>query len=243
MKLNSSHIFFPKNSLALKKYLLGLNRDVDRIKDEIFFNRDHGFCFNEHSISVTSSDLCNIERMVLFLEDRRFFFHNGFESRSIPRGLKRFLRGRGLGGMSTIEQQVVRIVTRKRERTIKRKFNESLLALALNYHCSKKEIFDYYIHFSYFGYKLEGCEIASQFVFGLPAIQLSNEQAAFLASLLPLPLPKAVYQAIQSGKILQGSNPSDIVSLSQSIAPRWANRIQNRMDFAINNYDFKANRR
>jgi len=192
----------------------------------------------EHSIDRHSQELSNIERAALFLEDRRFFIHSGVEFRSIPRLLRRMLRGRRPGGISTIDQQVVRIATRKTERTIGRKTREMLLAYALNTHSSKRDILYYYLHNAYFGYKLSGCELASRHIFGCTASDLSYRQACFVASLLPLPLPRQVYELCQSGVFSSPCDPSDIFANIQVSKLKWAPRIEFRFNIALQGQGF-----
>ncbi|MBI1218842.1 MAG: hypothetical protein GC186_09870 [Rhodobacteraceae bacterium] len=236
-KITDRQKYAPKLKFGVKRYLFNLNLDLDAIKREIEFNRSYYF-LSGHSITIQSDFLSDVERFILFLEDRRYFVHFGFEFRSIPRAIKRWAKGRGLGGMSTIEQQVVRIVTQRNARTVNRKFTEILLAIGLNAHFSKREIFDYYIHFSYFGYKLQGCEVAARYIFGSSAAALAGKDAALLASLLPLPLPKAVY--VQLGETSRGESRSanEIIALGDRLAPMWSSRIRHRVDLATKNQAF-----
>ncbi|MBL4807226.1 MAG: transglycosylase domain-containing protein [Rhodobacteraceae bacterium] len=229
--------FRPKLDFSLKRSLLWLNREMDVIKYQVSNSSTYGFYYN-HSHSISMPKLSNLERMILFYEDRRFFSHNGVEIRSFFRTWKRFARGKGFGGVSTIDQQVVRIITQRRERTATRKIRELILALAINTHISKKEIFYCYIHDSYFGHRLIGCEIAAQFIFRLPAANLSIEQAAFLASLLPLPLPKFVYTLIEKNTFGIDFDPQLIIDHPIVKKSRWGPRIEYRYKLASGNYDF-----
>lgn len=194
MKIKPSHLYSPKSTLGVKRKLLALNLDLDSVKEDIQFNKDYGWYF-PHSISTHSEDLTNVEVAILYLEDRRFFSHGGFEFRSLLRGIKRYIMRGSLNGMSTIDQQVVRISLRRRERTLGRKVNEIILAVCINMHASKRSIFDYYIHNAYMGHRMEGCEVAARKVFGLSAASLNKQQAAFIASLMPLPFPRSAWEA------------------------------------------------
>ncbi|MEL6959369.1 MAG: biosynthetic peptidoglycan transglycosylase, partial [Pseudomonadota bacterium] len=175
----------------MKRQLASLNRDLEKVIfaiDEKVFDR----IYLGHSHGITSDVLSEVQKAILMLEDRGFFSHRGFELRAPLRILKRIFTWKRLGAISTIDQQLVRIATGRYERTIRRKFRESLLAFLLNAHRSKSQIFYAYLHDSYFGYRLEGCEIASNYIFSKPAKSLSTQEACFVASLLARPLPKSV---------------------------------------------------
>jgi hypothetical protein len=238
MRIGDQSTFRPRLSIGLKRLLLDLNVSLDSIKSDVLFNRDYGFYF-DHSIYPSSSELTRLEVMVLYLEDRRFFVHHGFELRSILRVLRRFLRSGKIGGMSTIDQQVVRISTKRSARSIRRKLREIVLAYLCNFHLSKKEIFDYYLHNAYLGYRIEGCEIAAQKIFGCRAAELTWEQAAMIASLYPLPFPKVAWERYRSDPKYPISDPLEILSICCASTDRWSRRVSARMGHALRHQDFK----
>lgn len=238
MKISSENIFKPKLSLGLKRILLDLNLDLDRVKNEILFNKEYKI-YSNHSIDVNLHFLTNIERAILYLEDRRFFNHNGIELRSIPRGMKRLVRRGSFGGVSTIDQQVVRISLNRFDRSFSRKFRELFLAFCINMHCSKKEIFDYYIHNAYLGYTINGCEEAANALFGRRAIDLDEEQSFFIASLFPLPFPRSIFEQYRLMKNYPFSNSVDLLDFCRSINPRWAGRLEFRIEHARKSQSFK----
>lgn len=85
--------------------------------------------------------------------------------------------------------------------------------------------------------------MAAKHVFGMPAAFLRQDQAAFLASLLPLPLPKQVYEAQTTGGIALGATPEEIIDASEVLVPRWSRRIRARYELAIKNQDFSPKSR
>lgn len=238
MRIGDHSTFRPRLSIGVKKLLLELNVSLDSIKSDVLFNRDYGFYF-DHSIYPSSNQLTNLEVLVLYLEDRRFFVHHGFELRSLLRVLRRFLRRGKIGGMSTIDQQVVRISSKRSERSIGRKLREITLAYLCNFHLSKKEIFDYYLHNAYLGYRIEGCEVAAQKIFGCTAAELTWEQAAMIASLYPLPFPKAAWESYRSDSRYPISDPFEILKVCGPSADRWSRRLSARMYHALKHQDFK----
>ena len=238
MRIPPSKIHEPSIHLGLKKFLLTLNRDLDTIKDAVDFNRDNGFYFN-HSLQLKSEAVSNLEIAILYLEDRRFYRHKGFEVRSIPRALNRLVRRGKINGISTIDQQIVRIATRRFERSFARKAREIILACILNLHLSKRSLFDYYVHNAYLGYRMQGCEVASRKIFGLRACELDENQASFIASLFPLPFPKAVYQKYINSGLHPLADPDDLIAFAENIAPHWSRRMKYRLQIAQQAYDFK----
>lgn len=238
MKIGIRSTYYPRLGVGVKKALLNLNNDLDSIKSAVQFNSDYGFYFG-HSINPSSEFLTKLEILTLFLEDRRFFLHHGFEFRSGPRLVRRFLlRGR-IGGVSTIDQQVVRIITRRNERTLRRKVKEIALAFFCNFHLPKKELLDYYLHNAYLGYRMEGCEVASQKIFGISASDLNWEQSALIASLYPLPFPKQAWEVYSSDSRYPTADPSILLAIVEESTKRWCGRVKYRMHHAVSHQDFK----
>lgn len=237
MKISAQNIFRPKLSVGLKLFLLELNLDLDRVKNDILIHEQNKWFF-DHSIYVRSDSLTKIENAILYLEDRNFFKHYGFELRSLARVIRRFFRTFSLGGMSTIDQQVIRISLRRREKSISRKIREIILAICLNMHLPKRILFDYYIHNSYLGYGIGGCEIAAKSIFNVNARDLNLNQAAFVAALFPLPFPREVLDLYKAHPNYPFSDPENIILLAEKIDSRWAKRIKFRMKHALNSYSF-----
>lgn len=169
------------------------------------------------------------------IEDRKFFNHVGVDWISLPRAIIRLVKGKKIGAVSTIDQQVVRIASGRSERTIGRKTTEIILALAINTRLSKRAIFDYYIHHSYFGYKMEGCEVASRTIFGVTAASLQGHQAVFLACLLPLPMPRIVYERLLVDAIFLDRDILEALRDLEGLAPRWVRRVRWRYNNAVEN--------
>ncbi|RGP37323.1 biosynthetic peptidoglycan transglycosylase [Pseudotabrizicola alkalilacus] len=236
MRISDRNKFAPRASISIKRFLLGLNRDLDQLKHNISINSDLGF---SHSIDTYHTELTRLELTILYLEDRRFFSHSGIELRALARGAKRFIKKGAIGGISTIDQQIVRISTRRSDRTFSRKLKELILAYLINYHKSKREILSYYIHNAYLGHHMEGCEIASQKCFLLPATHLDSHQSSFIACLFPLPFPKSVWEEYYNSPHYPSRDPDLILDIGQKIAPRWAGRVRFRMKVAAKAQAFK----
>ena len=158
---------------------------------------------------ICSNTLTPLEKMILVLEDRRFFSHPGFDLFSIVRAIiVTLLRGKG-GGASTIEQQLVRTITGYHERTITRKIKEIRLAYRVSQQYSKIRILRAYEKLAYFGENVQGVEDAAQRLFGKSTQYLNISEAATVASCLVNPIP---------------SKPK----------AHWEERIQRRSAYALN---------
>lgn len=136
------------------------------------------------------TELSNFERLVLTLEDRRFFAHMGIDWRRFVRDAFRAVTFRNHGGASTIDMQLVRTATGYRDRKIRRKLYEALLAYIIQHRYSKIEILRSYLQIAYFGTGMQGGEVAARQVYGLPTAQLNIEQAARIAAMLVFPRPR-----------------------------------------------------
>lgn len=124
---------------------------------------------------------------IVAAEDQRFPAHFGVDITEIRNALERFDDGGGLRGASTITQQTAKNLLLWPGRSMLRKGLEATLALSLEVIWGKKRILEVYLNIAEFGQGIYGVEAASQHYFGKPASQLSRNEAARLAILLPNP--------------------------------------------------------
>ncbi len=116
-------------------------------------------------------------------EDRWFAFHPGVNPVAIARAAAGNLRaGKVTSGGSTITMQVIRM-SRGKERTVRQKIIEAILATRLELRLGKKEILAMYAAHAPFGGNVVGLEAASWRYFGRPPEELSWGEAATLAVL------------------------------------------------------------
>lgn len=134
--------------------------------------------------------LSYLERLVITLEDRKFFSHNGIHWKAVVRELFRFITFRKVRGASTIDMQLVRTVIRRRERTLKRKVYEALLANIIQYRYPKLTILRTYMSVAYLGWKVAGFRELSYQEVGVHHTDLCLQDAAKMASYLVFPKPK-----------------------------------------------------
>jgi 1A family penicillin-binding protein len=142
----------------------------------------------EHRIEVSLVDVSpHLIRAVVAIEDRRFFDHEGFDPVRILASAVEVVRAwKAVQGGSTITQQLAR-QSLGREKTLRRKLKELLIAIELERHYTKREILELYLNKVYFGDGLYGVEAAARGYFSKRASELTIAEAALIAGLLQAP--------------------------------------------------------
>lgn len=214
-----------------RSILIALNIHMDYIIEVIDRER---FNYGDNRFSIFDNpDISELEWSVLLLEDRRFLIHSGLDIlRGFGRQLKRAIKFQRFGGMSTIEQQLVRTILDDRRRNIARKSRELILANALSYRKTKFDVLRTYLSVAYLGYKIKGADRAANLLFGKDASSLSSTEADFISSLLVYPLPRALSDAAVVADPFKIRDIGSYISDAADIEPRWASRINQRMLYA-----------
>lgn len=120
-------------------------------------------------------------------EDAQFFEHRAFNLGAILRAVLVDLRAQSAAqGASTITQQLAKRFLSP-EKTLRRKFNELLLARRIEANYRKSEILRIYLNSVFFGQGAYGISQASWTYFDKPASALQVGEAALLAGVLPAP--------------------------------------------------------
>lgn len=146
-------------------------------------------------------------------EDRRFYYHCGFDPLAIVRSAYCNLEaGKVIMGGSTINEQLTRLLLPARPRTFKAKLIELLYSLRLSCSFSKDRILEAYLNRVYFGGQAYGLEAASQLYFGCHAQELSPAQGAFLAVLVRSPKELSPYKDIEPALYLQNRLLADMAT-------------------------------
>lgn len=141
--------------------------------------------FTERRTVIPLKDIpVNLQNAFLATEDERFFSHWGINLRGIARAFLANLRhGRVVEGGSTITQQLSKVLFFTQQKTLTRKLREFLLAIQLERHYSKEEIFQLYLNQIYFGQGAYGVEAAARTFFGKHVKELTLPECALLAGL------------------------------------------------------------
>ena len=142
-----------------------------------------------HGRPVRVADLpAHLPRAFLAIEDRRFYDHPGVDPIGILRAAIRNISAGGIRqGGSTITQQLAKNLFLKRERTLRRKIQETLLAIWLEHRFTKDQILSIYLNRVYFGAGAYGVDAAARRFFGRSAKQVTLFEAAVLAGLVKAP--------------------------------------------------------
>jgi len=125
---------------------------------------------------------------VIAVEDQRFYQHHGIDPRGILRAMVANLKaGSIVQGGSTLTQQLIKNLYLDQKRTLRRKIEEAMMAVALELHFSKDEILAAYLNEIFLGQDgnraIHGFALASQHYFGRPLNELGLPDLALLAGL------------------------------------------------------------
>jgi len=138
---------------------------------------------------VLISDLPRyVSRAVTTSEDAGFWFHPGFDFDEMKESLIDAAEGSRVRGASTLTQQLAKNLFLSRERTFARKVREALFTVALEASLPKARLMEIYLNIIEWGPGLNGLGEASRHYFGVNARNLSVQQAAFLATIIPNPV-------------------------------------------------------
>ena len=130
----------------------------------------------------------NLKRAVVASEDDSFVDNHGFDWAAMQKALKKDeKRGRAVAGGSTITQQLAKNLFLSPSKTPWRKAQEAAITLMLDTLWDKRRILEVYLNVVEWGQGVFGAEAAARRYYGIPAAQLSPEQAARLAVMLPAP--------------------------------------------------------
>lgn len=132
----------------------------------------------------------HVPRAVVASEDARFFLHDGLDWESICDAVSDASRGKRLRGASTISQQVAKNVFLWQGRSWLRKAGELYYVVLLERFLSKERILELYLGVAETGPLVFGLEAGAQHHYGMPARQLTADQAARLAGILPDPIDR-----------------------------------------------------
>jgi len=178
-------LFVLDSATTVERRLLPVepNRIIDRdgrLLAELYSRRTSNLPLREYPLTL--------RRMLVFVEDREFYNHNGLRLPAILRAMFENTRAmRYIQGGSTITQQLARIVLGDRDRNLWRKLRELALALYLERRYNKNIILAAYMNTIYMGHGAYGVEMASRFYLGREVSELNFAEELLLVTLLPAP--------------------------------------------------------
>jgi monofunctional glycosyltransferase len=150
----------------------------------------------------------NLVHAVVTSEDGTFYEHAGIDWYELDKSIEKDIeKGKPSRGGSTITQQLSKNLFFSTSKSYGRKVKELIVALRMERQLSKKRILEIYLNIIEWGPGVFGAEAASRKYFGKPASQLSREEAARMAAVIPSPLKQApnsgsAYVARRSSLIL-----------------------------------------
>jgi len=129
----------------------------------------------------------SIKLAVIAGEDQKFFDHFGIDFESILKVLSESKKNKNIRGASTITQQTAKNMFLWSEKSFVRKGIEVYFTFLLELFWSKERILEVYLNIAEFGDNVYGVEAAAKKYFKKNANQITNENAAMLAAVLPNP--------------------------------------------------------
>lgn len=154
-----------------------------------------------------------MKRAAVAAEDQKFLDHFGFDFKAMERAIDKNEHSHKLIGGSTISQQTAKNVFLWPGRSYVRKGFEAYFTLLIEMFWSKKRIMEVYLNEIEMGDGIYGVEAASQAYFHKSASELTNYDAAAIASIWPDPLKWSA------------TNPSDYVRHRQYLIRKNMRRL------------------
>lgn len=143
----------------------------------------------EHRMIATYDQIPKVLKdAVISTEDRHFESHWGVDVvRILPAAFRNLTELRWAQGASTLTMQLSKVLFLTPERNFKRKFQQVLIAIQIERHFTKSQIFTMYANQVDLGHGNFGFAAAAQFYFGKRLDQLTLPEAALLAGLPQTP--------------------------------------------------------
>jgi monofunctional biosynthetic peptidoglycan transglycosylase len=129
----------------------------------------------------------NLPQAVVASEDNLFTTHNGFSMNAIKKAMEANKKGKKLRGGSTISQQTAKNVFLWQGRNWVRKGFEVYFTFLIELIWGKERIMEVYLNSIEMGNGIYGAEAAAQYWYHKSAKNLSTQEAAGIAAILPNP--------------------------------------------------------
>ena len=187
--------------LALGAVLIFFTYDMPRVDAALEYQRrpsvtlqtnDGGQLANQGDLfgeTLRLRDMpAHLPAALLAIEDRRFRQHFGLDPIGLARALHaNWTAGDVVQGGSTLTQQLAKNIFLSPARSTRRKVQEALMALWLEYRFTKDQLLEIYLNRVYLGGGAHGVDAAARLYFGVSARRLTLFQSAILAGLPQAP--------------------------------------------------------
>jgi len=131
----------------------------------------------------------DIKKMVVSIEDYKFYRHNGIDIEAIKRAIViNHKVGYRMYGASTITQQLSRTLFLLPFKSIVRKYIELIIALEMEIILDKDRILELYLNYCELGKGVFGIKNASYYYFGRNIYQLSTDEKSRMLAILANPI-------------------------------------------------------
>ncbi len=138
---------------------------------------------------------------VMTAEDQRFPTHWGIDTIELRKVISdAYHRKSSMRGASTLTQQLAKNLFLWNGRSYKRKVLEAFIALSLEMVWSKKRILEVYLNVAQFADVTFGVKASCQHLFHKAPKDLTREEAAYLAAVLPTPAKSDIHNPSKSLK-------------------------------------------
>ena len=138
---------------------------------------------------------------VISAEDQRFPTHWGIDTVELRKVLSNaYHKKASIRGASTLTQQLAKNLFLWNGRSYKRKILEAFIAVSLELFWSKKRILEVYLNVAQFADVTFGVKASCKRLFSKPPKNLTREEAAYLAAVLPTPAKSDIHNPSESLK-------------------------------------------
>ena len=128
-------------------------------------------------------------KAVLIAEDDKFWSHEGFDYEAMQQAMEKDIKaGKFKRGGSTISQQLAKNLYLSPSKNPLRKIEEAVITWRMEKILTKKRILELYLNVAEWGDRgIFGIEAVAGYYYGKPASNLTPDESARLASVLPNP--------------------------------------------------------
>lgn len=146
-------------------------------------------------LKISDTNNSNIlSKLLISGEDHRFYYHIGFDLIAIIRAVRNRIIYRKVEGASTIEQQLVRVLTNEFDKTFRRKIQEIFLATTISSIVPKNAIPKIYLNVAYYGTGMNGLTQTYSKLGITDREEIPVEKAAEIISRIKYPQPSKFNQ-------------------------------------------------
>ncbi len=145
------------------------------------------FAAQDRTIVASDQIPQHVKDAIVAAEDRTFYENRGVSPVGLARAVWGQVSGDYAGGGSTITQQYVKNYYLTFDQTYSRKAKEAIIALKIDQQQTKDETLTAYLNTIYFGRGAYGIQAAARAYFDKNAADLTVEEGALLAGIVPNP--------------------------------------------------------